>query len=132
MTNAKKKLGKPLPISHRKEGFERVKDTGRLGKVILYHSTTRENATNILREGFRDRTDHYMTDTPHTGVWLSDTPLDENEGGSSEVLLCVELEEGVLAFYEWVETGKGYREFLVPAEIVNRSPVKQSETDRRK
>ena len=26
----------------------------------------------------------------------------------------------VLAEYEWVEDGKPYREFLIPAEIVNR------------
>jgi hypothetical protein len=123
MTNGKKTLGKPMPTSHRKTSLEHVEDTNRLGKVTLYHSTTRENAASILREGFRDRTGKYMTTTDHTGVWLSDTPLDENEGASSEALLSVELEEGILQLYEWVETGKGYREFHVPAEIVNRVPV---------
>jgi hypothetical protein len=46
--------------------------------MILYHSTTRENAARISRDGFRDRTDYYMTSHLHTGVWLSDIPLDEN------------------------------------------------------
>lgn len=55
--------------------------------MILYHSTTRENAARILRDGFCDRTDYYMTSQLHTGVWLSDMP--ENEGARSEARLCL-------------------------------------------
>jgi hypothetical protein len=91
--------------------------------LILYHSTTRANAERILREGFREHTDYYMTHSLHTGVWLSDTPLDENEGASSEVLLSVELDESAVAPYEWIEKGKGYREFLVPSAVANSSVV---------
>src|ERR1035437_6378948 len=87
--------------------------------MILYHSATRENAGSILREGFRDHTDYYMTRKLYTGVWLSDRPLDENEGASSEALLRLELDEASIVRFEWVEDGKGYREFLVPAAIVN-------------
>ena len=32
----------------------------------------------------------------------------------------VDVPEEVMAEWEWVEEGKGHREFLVPAEIVNR------------
>jgi hypothetical protein len=117
---------KPLmPTSYRDPtSVKRVEDTC-LTKIVLYHSTTHENAANILCEGFRDRTDHYMTENLHTGVWLSDTPLDENEGACSEALLCVELDAMVVTPYEWVEDGKGYREFLVPATIVNRVPCRR-------
>jgi hypothetical protein len=87
--------------------------------ITLYHNTTRENAESILREGFRDHTDEYMTTQLHTGVWLSDTPLDENEGPCSEALLVLQLDEVTVAHFEWIEDGKGYREFLVPAAIVN-------------
>lgn len=86
--------------------------------MILYHSTTRENAARVLRDGFCDRTDYYMTNQLHTGVWLSDMPLDESEGASSEVLLRLELDEAKILPFEWVEEGKGYRKFLVPAAIV--------------
>lgn len=55
--------------------------------MILYHSTTRENAARILREGFHDRTDYYMISILHRGIWLSD----ENEGARSEARLCLEL-----------------------------------------
>jgi hypothetical protein len=92
--------------------------------MIFYHSTSRENAARIVREGFRDRTDYYMTSTLHTGVWLSDLPLDENEGASSEARLCLELDEARIAPFEWIEDGKGYREFLVPAAIVNTGKVR--------
>lgn len=36
------------------------------------------------------------------------------------MLLAVEMPEETVLFYEWVEEGKPYREFLVPAEVVNR------------
>ena len=96
----------------------------------FYHSTTREAADAILQNGFRDNTDHFMTTTLHTGVWLSDVPLDENEGASSEALLCVECDESRLAPFEWKHFSmdgeplpRRYREFLVPAEVVNTVPV---------
>ena len=89
----------------------------------LYHSTTEEDASCILREGFRDRTDYYLTDELHTGVWLSDRPLDENEDVASGALLSVELDEARVTPFEWIEEGKPYRELLIPANIVNGSPV---------
>ncbi len=88
--------------------------------TILFHSTSRENAASILREGFRDSTDTFMTSHAYTGVWLSNVPLDENEGASSEALLRVSLNlsEDDLAQYEWVEECKGYREWLIPASVI--------------
>ena len=61
-----------------------------------------------------------MTDRLWSGVWLSDRPLDANEGAHGDVLLAVEIPVDDVLFYEWVEEGKPYREFLVPAELVNR------------
>lgn len=54
-------------------------------------------------------------------MWLSDSPLDENEGASGDIVLevTIDLPESKVAQYEWVEEGKGYREFLVPAELIN-------------
>jgi hypothetical protein len=91
------------------------------GKItVLFHSTSRENASSILREGFRDSTGNFMTSTSHTGVWFSDVPLDENEGVSSEALprVSVNFSEDELSEYEWVEHCKGYREWLVPASVI--------------
>lgn len=84
----------------------------------LFHRTSHADA--ILRQGFRDSTGTYMTVNEYSGVWLSNVPLDINEGAVGDVVLTVEIPEEVVAEHEWVEDGKGYREFLVPAEVVNR------------
>ena len=87
----------------------------------LYHRTTAASAESILRDGFKDGTGHYLTGQLHSIVWLSNEPLDINEGATGEVLLEVALDmrEDDLAFYEWPEEGKPYREWLIPAPIVN-------------
>ena len=83
----------------------------------VYHRTFYSAA--ILREGFRDSTDTYMTTREHTGVWVSDCPLDENEGADGDVLLTLSVPIDVFAQYEWLEEGKPYRESLIPAAILN-------------
>jgi hypothetical protein len=85
----------------------------------FYHRTTKANAQAIIAGGFRDGEGTYMTDTRHRGVWLSDVPLDENEGAGGEVVLSFEMPEELAADYEWIEDGKPYREFLCPTELVN-------------
>lgn len=84
----------------------------------FYHTTNHADA--ILAEGFRDATGPYMTARLWTGVWLADRPVDANEGVIGDTVLVLEIPEAVVKPYEWVEEGKPYREFLVPAEIVNR------------
>jgi hypothetical protein len=99
--------------------------------MILYHRTSTEAAIAILRQGFRDATGRYMTDRVHTGVWLSDRPLDVNEGVAGETLLRISLNlsEKQIAEYEWIEEGKGYREWLIPSELVNTAGTAELESD---
>ena len=73
----------------------------------VYHRTFKSQA--ILREGFRG----------HLGVWVSDGPLDANSGAEGDALLVLEIPEEIFAEYEWAEEGKGYRESLVPVEVLN-------------
>lgn len=89
--------------------------------MLLYHRTTHDAAQSILREGFRNHADSYMTDREWRGVWLSDAPLDPNDGAWGDTLLAVDLSlpDEAIADYEWIEEGKGYREWLVPAELIN-------------
>ena len=68
---------------------------------MLFHRTY--NADAILAEGFEDRAGYYMTDRLWSGVWLSDRPLDVNEGTEGDTLLSVEMPEDDVLFYEWVE-----------------------------
>ena len=88
--------------------------------VNFYHRTTAKNAKAILRAGFKDGRGFYMTKSEHSGVWLSSFPLDANEGAGGDALLLVELDliEQELAQFEWVEEGKGYREWLTKVQIV--------------
>jgi hypothetical protein len=84
----------------------------------LFHATTDEAAAAILAEGFRDATGTYDTDREFTGVWLSDRPLDENEGAAGSTILEVTLDlpEAEIIEWEWVTEpptgGMGYREFF--------------------
>jgi hypothetical protein len=87
----------------------------------LFHRTTRAAVDTIVTDGFRDGHGNYLTESQWSGVWLSDTPLDENEGANGDVLLEVTLDipNEELADWEWVEEGKPYREWLIPAAVVN-------------
>jgi hypothetical protein len=57
------------------------------------------------------------------GRVLSDRPLDGNEGAGGDQLLEVLLPDDCrdFSYYELVEEGKPYREWCIPAEIINRS-----------
>lgn len=86
-----------------------------------FHTT--DFAESILANGFRDATGSYMlSDLILTGVFLGDRPMDVNEGATGdEVLsvdLCADLDE-----YELIEDGKPYREWCVPAALINEHAV---------
>jgi hypothetical protein len=87
--------------------------------LLVFHRTTQAAAEQILHSGFRDHTARYLTDREWTGVWVSDRPLDNSEGASGETLLQIEVAEPMIASYEWVEEGKPYREWLIPATVIN-------------
>jgi hypothetical protein len=84
----------------------------------LFHRTYA--ATEILRDGFRDGQGSYMTDAIRTGVWLSAVPLDLKEGAAGDAVLEVHLPDALALECEVVEEGKPYREFLIPADVLNR------------
>lgn len=106
-----------------------------------YHRTY--HPRSILTEGFRDGSGTYLTANTYTGVWLSDVVLDCNDGANGHAVLAVDLDDEI-SKYEWADetlavdpitgepildadgrqvTGMGYREWLVPATIVNRGTI---------
>ena len=85
----------------------------------VYHKTDHAAASCILRDGFEDRTGTYLTRHEYTGVWVADEPLSEGDGPEGNVTLSLEVPETVLTEYEWVEEQKGFREFLLPAKVLN-------------
>ena len=54
-------------------------------RTILFHSTTEDAAASILGGGFEDATGNYLTNREWSGVWVSDVPLDVNEGAKGNV-----------------------------------------------
>lgn len=84
----------------------------------LYHRTYQAEA--ILAKGFTDGEGLYMTGKPWRGVWLTDRPAKAGQGSWGDVVLLVELPEHVADNFEWREAEKEHREFLIPAELVNR------------
>jgi len=60
-----------------------------------------------------------MTRT-YRGVWLSNVPLDINEGADGDTLLCVTLacDSERISDFECVEASKPYREWLIPAAVL--------------
>ncbi len=55
-----------------------------------------------------------------TGVWLGDSPMDINEGATGDQVLRVEFPDDVdLGDFELVEEHKPYREWCVPAALIN-------------
>jgi hypothetical protein len=83
----------------------------------LYHRTP--YAESIIKNGFKDAEGTYLTNETFSGVWISDKPLTSNEGAKGEKLLMIYIPENVLIEYEWIEEDKPYREFLIPASVVN-------------
>lgn len=85
--------------------------------IVLYHRTTAENARLILSEGFQDSTEFFQNTPTWKGVWFSAEPRKEPD----EVVVKVELDldEQELAQWEWSGEGRDYREWLIPAHIVN-------------
>ena len=77
--------------------------------VKLYHCTKKEVAESILREGFRDGSGTYLTHHERCGVWVSDRPLDANEGAWGDTLLEITLAmmtEADFQQFEWIEEGR--------------------------
>jgi len=93
-----------------------------MSRLILFHRTSEEAARAIVESGFRDSTGSYFTGEEFTGVWLSNRPLDVNEGpeGHSLLRVTIDLPESELTSYEWVNEGnESYREWLIPASLIN-------------
>jgi hypothetical protein len=93
--------------------------------IRVYHGTTRPAAAAIERDGFKDTTGSYLTVNRYTGVWVSNTPLDVNDTSreyDGDSYFAIDVEERVIARFEWIEEGKPYREWLVPAAVLNALP----------
>ena len=86
--------------------------------MLVYHRT--QCAQAVFRDGFQDATGPRVTIGEWRGVWVTDRPLDINEGAAGDALLGLVIPDAVFAAYERVENGKPYREALIPASELNK------------
>jgi hypothetical protein len=71
-----------------------------------------------------------MTDREWIGVWLSDRPLDANEGASGDTILRIAVADEIdIGEFEWIEEGKPHREWLIPASLLNTYCVVSIDSD---
>src|SRR5262245_31283309 len=85
----------------------------------IYHRTNQVEAVAIKLGGFEDASVDYGFGLT-SGVRVSDRPIDANEAkGDTLLLIDCSLSEADLQDYEVQEEGKPYREWLIPAFILN-------------
>ena len=89
--------------------------------LICYHRTTAENAQAIVERGFKNSAGYFLSNRTWSGVWLSARPLDIRADGEGDHLLMIRLDipEPQLARWEWTAEWQSYREWLIPAELIN-------------
>ena len=98
--------------------------------MARYFHTT-DAAEAILRSGFRDGEGTYgLASFTLRGVFLADTPVDVNEGASGQDVLEVILPDEIgVDDYELIEDMKPYREWCVPAALLNDNASVRQLTD---
>jgi hypothetical protein len=87
--------------------------------MILYHNTDFDTANAILRDGFQDGIGNYLTKNTYKGVWLADNKRAIGPFGDTMLEVIINLDPSKLKDYEWEEESKGFREYLIPAAVVN-------------
>ena len=91
--------------------------------MLLYHATTRTNGFAILRDGFRNRLRSQRQNADWEGVLLRDRPHDR-AGTGVYVVIALDWGDHDLLPYERHTGSTGYREFLIPAAVLNRYGIR--------
>ncbi|MFQ6047495.1 MAG: hypothetical protein ACE5PT_14245 [Gemmatimonadales bacterium] len=96
--------------------------------MLLYHKTTIGRARDILTNGFEDekwrfeeRDARIEKQLKVLGVWLTDRPLEDEEGPQGDAVIEVDLalDQEMLAAYELEGMLEGARLWVAPAQLVN-------------
>jgi hypothetical protein len=97
--------------------------------VRLYHVTDRESGQLILEQGFEDSEVIHDDREVLIGVWLADRCLAGEDdvgprlGPVPDVALWLDIPAEDCSPYERTDPDKPYREFCVPARIVNEHEI---------
>lgn len=108
--------------------------------ALLYHRTLVSLARGILKEGFGDEKwgfgdeEHSGRALTAVGVWLTDRPVDPDDGPPGAAVLEVQLnmDDEELATFEIHGVLDEARLFVIPAKLVNpRASIRISAVDAR-
>lgn len=93
----------------------------------LYHITSDENAILIAKNGFKDNSGSYGVVSSKAGqskvsvgVFLSDRIFEQRRRHDSDCVFVLDIPEKEIEPYEWKEEIKNYREWCIPAKIINK------------
>jgi hypothetical protein len=115
-------------LLYQRRAVPAAQSSGRSNGVRLYHTTTAEAATAILRNGFNGVTAFFGVyalegvAVPFTGVWVADCPVGIAQGaggdpGAGDPVFVIALDETAIASYENRNEGTAYREWCIPASL---------------
>jgi hypothetical protein len=76
-------------------------------------------AAVIVREGFKDDEEKYLSDFAWRGVWVSDRRV-HPEGAPGNVFVTLEIPAELFEEYEWAQDDAPYRGSLIPPTVLNR------------
>jgi hypothetical protein len=103
----------------------RAASGSRIEVMHLYHVTDRGSAEGIISRGFEDAEVIHDNDELLIGVWLSDRCLAGEDdvgprlGPVADVALSIELPAEMVEAHERRDSAKPYREFCIPARLLN-------------
>lgn len=93
----------------------------------FYHITTNKNAKLIVKNGFKDGVGSYGVVDSKTGqskiskgVFLSNEVFLQRIKDEDDCVFVINIPVGEIKQYEWIEEIKSYREWCVPAKIINK------------
>jgi hypothetical protein len=95
----------------------------------LYHVTDRASAETIIDDGFKDAEVIHDDSELLIGVWLADRCIAGEDdvgprlGPVADVAISIELPVDAVEGYEHTDSAKAYREFCLPASLLNEYPV---------
>lgn len=83
----------------------------------LYHRTP--DVEEILQNGFKDSDGYFKNNVLYAGVWFSSSPSSVSTSDAPERQLVIDVPEEEVLEYELRDEKKLYREFLIPAPVLN-------------
>jgi len=89
--------------------------------VLVFHVTPKHTVASVWRRGFEVQASITSRVGTWSGVWVTDGFFDQRDCAARSLSIVeIACDAQQLSRFEYVEEGKPYRDWLVPASILNR------------